>query len=92
MLLDKVQKKQSLTAIEEKLLKAKKLIEGRRPNYYIGIKVAQKSGQKASYTKNKAFDKQYYLDLIVKSIKHHKSLRRNECLGPYGQTPNSVCL
>ncbi len=78
MILDKVQKKQSLTAFEEKLLKSKKLIEGRKPNYYIGIKVVQKTGQKASYTKNKAFDKQYYLDLIVKSIKQHKSLSRKD--------------
>lgn len=78
IMLDKVQKKQSLTAFEEKLLKSKKLIEGRKPNYYIGIKVAQKTGQKAIYSKNKAFDKQYYLDLIFKSIKQHKSLSRKD--------------
>jgi len=78
MLLDKVQKKQSLTAFEEKLLKSKKLIEGRKPNYYIGIKVVQKTGQKASYTNNKALDKQYYLELIVMSIKQHKSLSRKD--------------
>lgn len=78
MLLDKVQKKQTLTAFEEKFLKSKKLIEGRKPNFFIGIKVAQKTGQKASYTKNKAFDKQYYLDLIIKSIKQHKSLSRKD--------------
>ncbi|RLD83328.1 MAG: hypothetical protein DRJ10_03695 [Bacteroidetes bacterium] len=32
----------------------------------------------SSYTKNKAFDKQYYLDLIVKSIKQHGSLNRKD--------------
>lgn len=78
IMLDKVQKKQFLTAFEEKFLKSKKLIEGRKPNYYLGIKVAQKTGQKAFYSKNKAFDKQYYLDLIVKSIKQHKSLSRKD--------------
>ncbi len=78
ILLDKVQKKQPLKTIEENLLKSKKLIEGRKPNFFIGIKVAQKTGQKASYTKNKAFDKQYYLDLIVKSIIQHKSLSRKD--------------
>lgn len=78
IMLDKVQKKQQLTTFEEKRLKSKKLIEGRKPNYYIGLKVAQKTGQKASYSKNKAFDKQYYLDLIVKSIKQHKSLSRKD--------------
>lgn len=78
MMLDKVQKKNDLTEFEEKHLKGKKLIEGRRPNYYIGIKVAQKTGQKAAYSKNKAFDKSYYLDLIEKAIREHKSLERNE--------------
>lgn len=78
MILDKVQKKQPLTSFEVKLLKSKKLIEGRKPNYYIGIKVAQKTGQKASYSKNKAFDKLYYLDFIIKSIKQHGSLNRKD--------------
>jgi len=34
--------------------------------------------EKANYTKNKAFDKQYYLDLIVKHIKIHNSATRKE--------------
>ena len=78
ILLDKVQKKKELTKEEAKHLKSKNLIEGRRPNYFIGKNVAQKTGQKATYAKNKAFDKQYYLDLIVKSIKQHKSLTRSD--------------
>lgn len=78
IMLDKVQKKQVLTEYEEKHLKNKKLIEGRKPNYYIGIKVAAKTGQKATYSKNKAFDKSYYLDLIEKSIREHQSLERND--------------
>lgn len=78
MMLDKVQKKKLLTDFEEKHLRSKKLIEGRKPNYYIGIKVAQKTGQKAAYSKNKAFDKSYYLDLIEKAIREHKSLERSD--------------
>jgi ATP-dependent DNA helicase RecG len=78
IMLDKVQKKQTLTVFEEKHLKSKKLIEGRRPNFFIGIRVAQKSGQKAAYSKNKAFDKQYYLDLIEKAIKEHGSVTRHD--------------
>jgi len=78
ILLDKVQKKQHLSKLDEKLLRSKKLIEGRRPNYYIGIRVAQKTGQKATYSKNKAFDKNYYLDFIVKSIREHGSLSRSD--------------
>ena len=78
IMLDKVQKKKILTDAEEKYLKKKKLIEGRRPNYFIGINVAQKTGQKAEYSKNKGFDKRYYLDLIIKSIKEHGSLERQD--------------
>ena len=78
MMLDKVQKKLPLTDFEEKHLKSKKLIEGRKPNFFISLKVAQKAGQKADYTKNKGFDKQYYLDLIIKAIKQHKELSRKE--------------
>lgn len=78
IILDKVQKKQTLTEFEENLLKSKKLIEGRKPNYYIGIRVAQKTGQKAAYSKNKAFDKSYYLDLIEKAVREHGSLDRKD--------------
>jgi ATP-dependent DNA helicase RecG len=78
IMLDKVQKKKELTPFEEKLLKGKKLIEGRKPNYFIGIKVAQKTNQKALYSKNKGFDKSYYLDLITKAIKEHNELNRSE--------------
>jgi ATP-dependent DNA helicase RecG len=78
MMLDKVQKKQAVTDFEEKHLRNKKMIEGRKPNYYIGIKVAEKTGQKAAYSKNRAFDKSYYLDLIVKAIKEHSSLDRKD--------------
>ncbi|MFO1264571.1 MAG: putative DNA binding domain-containing protein [Rhodoferax sp.] len=78
MALDKVQKRLALDAGEEKLLKAKGLIEGRKPNYFVAKSLAQQTGQKARYSKNLAFDKQYYLDLICKSAKEHGSLSRKD--------------
>jgi ATP-dependent DNA helicase RecG len=78
IMLDKVQKKIPITRFEERHLKSKQLIEGRKPNYFIGIKVAQQIGQKAAYSTNKALDKKWYLDLIEKSIKEHGSLKRSE--------------
>ncbi|PKL19550.1 MAG: transcriptional regulator [Spirochaetae bacterium HGW-Spirochaetae-5] len=78
ILLDKVQKNKSLSDIEEKHLRSEGLIEGRKPNYYISLKVAQKTGQKAAYSKNKAFDKNYYLDLIMKAIDQHKFMERKD--------------
>lgn len=76
MLLDKIQKNQFITKEEATYLKGNKLIEGRRPNYYIAKKVAQRTGQKALYSKHKALDKKYYLDLVIKSIKDHGILTR----------------
>jgi ATP-dependent DNA helicase RecG len=78
MALDKVQKRQSLDKEEIQLLKGKGLIEGRKPNFFIAKPVAQKTGQKAAYSKNKAFDKQYYGDLLCKALKEHGSLTRQD--------------
>ena len=78
IMLDKVQKKHQLSNLEERHLKSKKLIEGRKPNFFISINVAQKTVQKAAYSKNKAFDKSYYLDLILKAINQHGSVNRQD--------------
>lgn len=78
MALDKVQKRQPLSDEEEKRLKAKSLIEGRKPNFYIAKSIAQQTGQKASYSNNKAFEQQYYIDLICKAVQEHGSLTRKD--------------
>ncbi|OGP53245.1 MAG: transcriptional regulator [Elusimicrobia bacterium GWB2_63_22] len=78
ILLDKVQKKRPLSKAEEKHLKARKLIEGRRPNYFLSKGMSQITGQKAGYSKNRAFDKMYYLDLILKALDEHKNLSRKD--------------
>lgn len=76
--LDKVQKRQALNADEERRLKSGGLIEGRKPNYFIAKSLSQQTGQKARYSKNLAFDKQYYLDLICKATREHGSLARKD--------------
>ncbi len=78
MLLDKVQKNIQLDNADEKYLRTKKLIEGRKPNYYLSIQAAQKTQQKVEYTKNKAFDKKYYLDFIEGFIRQHGKATRPE--------------
>jgi len=76
MMLDKVQKRKKLSQEELKHLKKKSLIEGVRPNIYISAKVAQKTGQKATYTKFKALDNSFYRELIIQALKDHKNLTR----------------
>jgi ATP-dependent DNA helicase RecG len=81
ILLDKVQKRKALVEDELKQLRAKGLIEGKKPNIIISAKVAQTTGQKADYTRNKAFSKQQYFDWIIQGIKDHGSLSRKDIEG-----------
>ncbi len=69
MLLDRVQKRKSLTAAETKVLRAKWLIEGRAPNLYISATVADMTGQQAAYIRNRGMDKTHYKQLIVDLIR-----------------------
>lgn len=78
ILLDKVQKRKSLTDVELKQLRTKGLVEGKKPNILISVQVAQATGQKAAYTRNKGFDKQQYFDWIIQGIKYHGSLSRQD--------------
>ena len=78
IMLDRVQKHKKLTVVEERHLKSQKLIEGRKPNFYVAKTIAQKTEQKAEYSKNKAFEKEKYFDWILKSIKEHGSMSRKD--------------
>lgn len=77
--LDKVQKRQSLTADEYKSLKTKKLIEGRRPkNLFISFDVAAAVDKKADYIKNRSFDKCYFMDMVIAYLREFDSAGRKE--------------
>ena len=78
ILLDKVQKNQLITDEGAKLLKKKGLIEGRKPNYYVSAKLAELTGQKANYTKNKGLDKGMYKGFILQHIKNYGFATREE--------------
>lgn len=77
-----LQKRQALNADEERRLKSRGLIEGRKPSYFIAKSLAQQTGQKARYIKNLAFDKRHYLDLICRAVKEHGSLARKDIDDP----------
>jgi ATP-dependent DNA helicase RecG len=74
--LDRVQKKQPISEFAVVNLRKNKLLEGRKPNYFISAKVAKTTGQKAEYTKHKALDERYYMDLILSAIKQHGEIDR----------------
>ncbi|WP_052596220.1 RNA-binding domain-containing protein [Aureispira sp. CCB-QB1] len=76
ILLDKVAKRKLLTKEEIKTLRAKKLIEGRKPNVYISASIAEATGEEESYINMKGFDDSYYSDLIINYLKEFKKAKR----------------
>lgn len=74
--LDKVQKKEKLTRDEFKILKTKKLVEGRYPTLFVSAKIAAVTGDKASYIKNRAFDDEHYKKMILEFIKKYGNASR----------------
>lgn len=78
ILLDRVQKRKSLTAEQVKYLKQQGLVEGRKPNLHISARVAKESGDKAEYIRNRGFDDQHYKRLICEYIEKFGQARRSD--------------
>lgn len=73
IMLDKVQKNKPLLDDEANVLKSKKLIEGRKPNFIISENLAVKTKQVGAYLKNRGFDKEYYKKLTLEFIEKNKT-------------------
>lgn len=78
ILLDKVQKRIKLNKNEFKVLKSKKLVEGRYPNLFVASQIAVVSGEKARYIKDRGFDNIHYQNLILAFVKKYGSANRND--------------
>lgn len=61
-----------------KRLKQKKLIEGRKPQFYISEQIASLLDEKAEYTLNKGLDTEILQSFILKHINTHGSATRKE--------------
>lgn len=77
-LLDKIQKKELISKEEIKTLKDENLIEGRYPNIFVSGKVADITGDKTTYIKNRAFDNEHYKKLIISFIEKYKTASRQD--------------
>lgn len=69
--LDRIQKHHPVDREQILNLRKKGLIEGRYPNVYIAAQIAKATEQEVNYTKHRAFDKQYYKDLVLAFLKQH---------------------
>lgn len=79
-LLDQVQKGhgQKLTKEAIALLRKHHLVEGRANSLYLSADVSKTIDASADYIKNKAFDDQYYKDLIVEYLKQYGKARKSD--------------
>jgi ATP-dependent DNA helicase RecG len=78
LLLDRVQKRRSLSADAVKELKCLKLIEGRSPNFFISARVADWTGQKARYIHNRGLDDGYYRKLVTDYLQKYGQATRKD--------------
>lgn len=76
VLLDRVQKKLHITDDSAQFLRKQGLIEGRKPNYFVAAQIAETTGEKADYIKNKSFDDQYFKDMIIEYLRKFKKANR----------------
>jgi ATP-dependent DNA helicase RecG len=78
MLLDRVQKRQDISRDEHRGLKSAGLVEGRFPNLMVAGGVAKATGESGRYIRERGFDKQYYLDLILALVGEHGPVTRQD--------------
>ncbi|CAC9997652.1 Transcriptional regulator [uncultured Gammaproteobacteria bacterium] len=78
ILLDKVAKRLPLLNTEVKVLRRKKLIEGRKPNFHISSFIAESTGGKSVYIKHKGIDNDYCQKMILDFLKKFKNGRRQD--------------
>ena len=65
ILLDKIQKALPINDDAARMLKKKRYIEGRKPNYYISAHIAEATNQKAKYIKNRGFKDEHYKKMVL---------------------------
>lgn len=78
LMLDKVQKGETIPHETHKALRKEGLVEGRYPNTILSGKVAQATGQEAQHIRQRGLDNQYYRDLVVEFIRAHGPVSRSD--------------
>lgn len=78
ILLDKVQKHQPVSREEHRRLKSARLVEGRYPNLIISTRLAVLAELKAQHIRDRGFNDQYYINLILELVSKHQPMSREE--------------
>ena len=77
-LLNRVQMNGNLSKEEIAYLRKQRLVEGRLPNLYISKGIAQTTGQKITYSKHKGLEIKACEELLLGSLRDHKTLSKSE--------------
>ncbi len=78
ILLDRVQKRLPIAKEEHRRLKSAGLVEGRFPNLMVAGPVAKATGEAGRHIRERGFEKQYYLDLILALVREHGPVARSD--------------
>jgi len=78
ILLDRVQKKQPIEREDYLRLKSAGLVEGRYPSVMVSARVARATGDVGRHIRERGFNKQYYVDLILALLQEHGPVGRKE--------------
>ncbi|QJR36521.1 RNA-binding domain-containing protein [Gemmatimonas groenlandica] len=76
LLLDRIQKGRRITREDHKRLKSAGLVEGRYPSVMVSGTMAKATGDVARHIRERGFDKQWYLDMILALIQEHGPVAR----------------
>lgn len=76
--LDRVQKKLPIPDEAASRLRKSRLIEGRKPNYFVSAEVASATASKADYIRNRAFDDEHYAKLLTEYLAEFAGANRAE--------------
>jgi len=78
ILLDRIQKREPISKDDASQLKKAKLIEGRVPNLYVSAPIADVTGKRAEYIRNRSFDDEHYKKLVISYLKKYTSASRQD--------------
>ncbi|MGV1916142.1 RNA-binding domain-containing protein [Rhizobium sp. 22-785-1] len=76
--LDRIQKHLPVTDEAVRHLRQARLIEGRKPNFFISAGIADATSQKARYIRTRAFDDQHYEGLVIEFLRKFKRASRKD--------------
>ncbi len=78
ILLDRIQKKELISKEDATQLKKMKLIEGRFPNLYVSAPIADVTGKRAEYIRNRPFDDEHYKKMVIAYLRKYTSASRQD--------------